>query len=553
MDSDLIVLGGRVFDGIRLTPATAVAVSGGVVVAVGTDDEATAAVAPGAARIDAGGGLIGPGFLDAHCHPPQGGRERLTCDLTDATDAADTLARVAAYAAAHPDDEWIVGGGWHMPHFEGGLPRAELLEQVAPGRKIYLVNADHHGAWVSPAALAAAGIDRAFPDPADGHIDRDASGVPTGTLQEGAMDILADVLPVPSEQDWVDALVEAERYLRSFGITGWQDAIVGSYAGVPDVTDAYLRGYDSGALTGRVTGALWLPRGFGLDEVPDVVARLVAQRERIGLRSNEGGGTFRATTVKIMQDGVPESRTAALKQPYLDPHGHPTDTSGPSHFAPEVLDAVAVALAREGFQLHIHTIGDRAIAEALHAVGLANAEQPIDRLRHHFAHVQQVDPADIATMAALGVTANLQALWACNSDQMTDLNLPLVGQERFSQQYPFASMARAGVRLAMGSDWPVSTPDPWQAIAVAVTRMEPGETRFPPLGSGEELTLEQALSAYTAGSARVTHHDDAGTIRVGARADLAVADKDPFALAATALGTVRNVLTVSAGRVVYSA
>lgn len=552
MEPDLLVHRGRVFDGATRTSATAVAVSGGAVVAVGSDEEAAAHVAPGATRIDAAGGLIGPGFLDAHVHPPQGGRERLTCDLTDATDARSTLDRVARYAAAHPDAEWIVGGGWHMPHFDGGLPRADLLERVAPGRKIYLVNADHHGAWLSPSALAAAGIDRSHPDPADGHIDRDADGVPTGTLQEGAMELVGALLPVPSEQEWVDALVEAERYLRSFGVTGWQDAIVGAYAGVPDVTDAYLRGFDSGALTARVSGALWLPRGFTLGEVDEIVARLVAQRERIGLRTNEGGGTFRATTVKVMQDGVPESRTAALKQPYLDPHGHPTDRTGPSHFPPEILDAVAVALAREGFQLHIHAIGDRAIAEALHAISLANAEAPIATLRHHLAHLQQVDPADIGTMAALGVTANLQALWACNSDQMTELNLPLVGETRFAQQYPFGSMARAGVPLAMGSDWPVSTPDPWQAIHVAVNRTEPGETRYPPLGSGEELPLVRALSAYTAGSARVTHHDDAGRIRVGLRADLAVADKDPFAVPADELATVRNAVTVSAGRVVFT-
>ncbi|HEY8588065.1 MAG TPA: amidohydrolase [Naasia sp.] len=542
MEPDLLVHRGRVFDGETLTPATAVAVSGGVVVAVGSDEEAAAAVAPGATRIDAGGGLIGPGFLDSHVHPPQGGRERLTCDLTDATDARTTLDMVARYAADHPDAEWIVGGGWHMPHFEGGLPRAELLEQIAPGRNIYLVNADHHGAWVSPAALAAAGIDRDFPDPADGHIDRDAQGVPTGTLQEGAMELYEHLLPVPTEQEWVDALIEAERYLRSFGITGWQDAIVGGYAGVPDVTDAYLRGFDSGVLSGRVTAALWLPRGFAVGDVEEVVARLVAQRERIGLRTNEAGGTFRATTVKIMQDGVPESLTAALKQPYLDAHGHPTDRTGPSHFPPEVLDAAAVALAREGFQLHIHAIGDRAIAEA-----------PIAKLRHHLAHLQQVDLADLGTMASLGVTANLQALWACNSDQMTELNLPLVGEERFSQQYPFASMVRAGIPLAMGSDWPVSTPDPWQAIHVAVNRTEPGETRYPPLGQGEELQLVQALSAYTSGSARVTHHDDAGRIRVGLRADLAVADRDPFSIPVDEIATVRNTLTVSAGRVVATA
>ncbi|MCU1569808.1 MAG: hypothetical protein JWR33_549 [Naasia sp.] len=552
MTNDLVITSGRVFTGAALHPtATAVAVSGGRVVAIGSDEDALAAVPGGAELFDAAGGLITPGFLDSHVHPTQGGHERLTCDLTDSTDAASALELVRRYAVEHPEDDWIVGGGWHLPHFPGGLPRAELLEQAAPGRKVYLVNADHHGAWVSPAALAAAGMDADTPDPADGHIDRDPDGSPSGTLQEGAMDLFEHLLPVPDDAAYVDALVEAQRYLRSFGITGWQDAILGSYAGARDSTEAYLLGFESGALSARVSAALWLTRGFGLDEVADVVARLVAARDRIGVRTNDAGGSFKAVTVKIMQDGVPESRTAALKQPYLDGHGHPTDQLGPSHFPPEVLDAVAVALAREGFQLHIHAIGDRAVAEALHALGLAAEQTDGEALRHHLAHLQQVDLDDIATMASLGVTANLQALWACNSDQMTELNLPLVGEGRFREQYPFAAMAAAGVRLAMGSDWPVSTPDPWQAISVAVTRVEPGEDRYPPLGKGQELTLEQALSAYTAGSARVTLHDDAGRIELGGRADLAVADRNPFDLSAQQIHTVRNVLTVSAGRVVH--
>ena len=554
MPTELVLHAGRVFTGSELHPtATAVAVSDGLIVAVGNDQEARAAVSPAATVVDVRGGLITPGFIDSHVHATQGGHERLTCDLTDTSDADSTLAMIAAYAEAHPDDEWIVGGGWHMPFFEGGNPRAELLEQAAPGRKIYLVNADHHGAWVSPAALAAAGIDKDTPNPSDGHIDRDPDGTPSGTLQEGAMDLLADLLPVPDDDAYVAALLEAQRYLRSFGVTGWQDAIIGAYAGIRDSTDAYIDAVESGQLTTHVTGALWLTRGYSLDEVDGVVSDLAARRERIGIRTNPAGGSFRAPTVKIMQDGVPESQTAALKQPYLDACGHPTSHLGPSHFPPEVLDATARGLAAEGFQLHIHAIGDRAIAEALHAIQEANQVADIATTRHHIAHLQQVDPSDIALMAELGATANVQALWACNSNQMSELNLPIVGEERFQQQYPFATMAAAGVPMAMGSDWPVSTPDPWQAIHVAVTRVEPGDRRFPPLGRGEELTLQQALAAYTSGSARVTHHDGRGVLEVGAPADLAVADRNPFDLPSLELHMVRNVLTVSDGVVVYQA
>lgn len=552
MTRPLVVAGSRLFTGRALHPAaTAVALVDGRVAAVGSLSEAREAAGSSAEVVDVPGGLVGPGFIDAHVHPAQGGGERLGCDLTDAVGADDTLARIRAYADAHPDDEWITGGGWHMADFERGLPRAELLERAVPGRRVYLINADHHGAWVSPAALAAAGIDASFPDPADGHIDRDPDGSPSGTLQEGAMELLAHLLPQPTEEDQIAALVEAQRYLTGFGVTGWQDAIIGAYSGVKDPTDAYIAAVDGGRLSVLVSGALWLERGFGVGDVGDVVASLVAARERIGDRRGPAGGRLRATSIKIMLDGVPESLTAAMKAPYLDAAGRPTGVTGPTHFSPAVLDAVAPALARAGFQLHIHAIGDRAVAEALHAIELANAVADGAWLRHHLAHLQQVDLADLPQMARVGATANIQAFWACRSDQMVELNLPLVGPERFEQQYAFASMAAAGVPLAMGSDWPVSTPDPWQAIAVAVTRREAGSAAAP-LGVQEALTLEQALGAYTLGSAQVTHHDEAGLLEVGKRADVAVADLDPFALPADALHTVRNAVTVSAGEVVHA-
>lgn len=553
MPDALVVSAARVFDGTALhATADSVAVVDGTVRAVGSLVECRAAAGAAAEVVEVPGGLITPGFTDAHVHPMQGGGERLGCDLTDAVDAADTLARIDAYATAHPDDEWIVGGGWHMAHFDRGTPSADLLAAAAPGRRVYLVNADHHGAWVSPAALAAAGITAATPDPADGLIDRDPDGAPSGTLQEGAMDLLGGLLPVPDAAQAVAALEEAQRHLTSFGVTGWQDAIVGDYSGATDPTDAYLDAVASGRLSVLVTGALWLPRGFAVEEVPRVVEALVAARERIGDRVGPTGGRFRATTVKIMQDGVPESRTAAMKEPYLGADGRPTAERGPSHFPPHVLTATAVELARAGFQLHVHAIGDRAVLEALRAIEAANRVADPARLRHHLAHLQQVDAADLPLFRRVGATANLQALWAARSDQMLDLNLPLVGADRFERQYPFASIARAGIPLAMGSDWPVSTPDPWQAIATAVTRVEPGSPE-PPLGTGEHLTLLQALTAYTAGSAHVAHHDEAGRIGVGRRADLTVAVRNPFDLPVEELHTVRSAVTVSAGRVVHRA
>ncbi len=552
MTSDIVIHSARIFDGLALVPgADAVAIRDGVVTHVGAEVDVRREAGSAVTVIDAAGGLLTPGFTDAHVHPVQGGYERLHCDLTDSRDAEHALSMIAEYAAAHPDDEWIVGGGWHMDHFDGGMPATELLEQVAPGRRILLSNADHHGAWASPAALVAAGIDADTPDPPSGHIDRRADGSLQGTFQESAVDLFADHLPAASTVDYVAALGEAERYLHSVGVTGWQDAIIGEDAGFADSTEAYLAAIDSGLLSSTITGALWLPRGLTIDAVPALVADMVERRERVGVRRNAQGGSFRLTSIKIMQDGVPESRTAAMKSPYLDGHGHATEVLGPSHFSQSVLTAAAVPLALAGFQLHIHAIGDRAVAEALEALEAARAAGDDGSALHHLAHLQQVDLRDLDRFVAVGATANLQALWACRSDQMVQLNLPIVGVERFEQQYPFGSMLRAGIPLAMGSDWPVSTPDPWQAIHVAVNRREPGRTAQRPLGAGEAIGLRDALAAYTSGSARVTHAPAAGRLVVGGRADLALANVDPFDSADADLHATRNVATVVAGRLTH--
>ncbi|ALE07752.1 hypothetical protein AL755_11125 [Arthrobacter sp. ERGS1:01] len=545
----------RIFDGRRLLPgASAVAVAGGSIIEVGTDADILAAH-PGAFRvIDAGGRLVCPSFTDAHVHPVMGGWELGNCELSGAADAAECLALIGDYAAAHPELDWIVGGGWHMPHFRDGLPTADLLEQVAPGRAIFLVNADHHGAWVSPEALRRANITAATVDPADGRIDRDSHGTPSGTLQEGAMDLVGSLPPAPTDGDYVRALLRAQDYLHSLGITGWQDAIVGEYAGHRDSTGTYLRLQDSGQLNSRVTGALWLDRGLTLERVPEVVAALVARREHIAASGRRhGAGSFTANTVKIMQDGVAEAETAALKEPYLDKCGHLGGHSGTSHFAPEVLDAVVSQLALAGFQLHFHTIGDRAFSEVLDALAAARLAGDLGGARHQIAHLQLVDPADIGRMAELGVTANLQALWACNDAAMTELTVPLFGAERSGRQYPFRAIAAAGIPLAMGSDWPVSTPDPWQAIHVAVTRQPPGEGGVEPLLPGQALTLEEALAAYTAGSAHVTHHDGGGIIAAGKQADIVVLNADPFTMPSSELHTVRAETTIFAGEIVFDA
>ena len=533
----ILFTGGGVFDGHRHRPEASVLVEDGRVAAVGDPDPAEVA---GAEVVDVAGGLVSPGFVDAHVHTVQGGLERTRCDLSGLGTRDEYRAHIAAYAADHPEREWIVGGGWAMAAFPGGTPTAADLDAVAPGRPVFLPNRDHHGAWVSSRALELAGIDRDTPDPADGRIERDADGRPTGTLHEGAMGLVGRLAPATSEAEYDAALLAGQSYLHDLGVTGWQDAIVGAYAGMDDPGPTYRRAAERGVLTGWVVGALWWDRQRGLEQVADLVER----------RESYTYGRFRATSVKIMQDGVAENFTAAMSAPYLDRCGHPTGNRGHSFLPEAALREAVPALAEAGFQVHVHAIGDRGVREALDA--FAAVASGAD-LRHHVAHLQVVDPADVPRFAELGVAANMQALWACLDDQMLELTMPFLGEERSRWQYPFGALHRAGAALAMGSDWPVSTPDPLAAIHTAVNRTtygEEGRVGTEPFLPEQALDLATAFAAYTSGSAWLNHRDGAGVLEPGAVADLVVLDRDPFTGAAAEVGATRVVSTWVDGELV---
>ncbi len=534
---DTVFVNGSVFDGRRHHYHRGVVVRSGRIVAAGPD--ADQAAAPGAEVVDLAGGLLLPGFTDAHVHPVQGGLERMHCDLSGSADREDCLRTIAEYAAAHPDAAWILGGGWHQPHFPGGTPTAAELDAVTGDRPAFLVNSAHHDAWANSRALALAGIDSTAPDPPDGRIERD----PLGALHEGAMDLVGRLVPDQTHDELVAALLEAQAYLHSFGITGWQDAIIGRYANMTDAGPAYLDAARRGLLTARVNGALWWERDRGAEQIPELVER------RAELRHD---GHFRADSVKIMQDGVPESYTAAMLDPYLDAEGNVTGNSGLSYVDPRELPGYVTELDAAGFQVHVHAIGDRAAREALDAFAAARDRNgPADH-RHHIAHLQVIHPDDVPRFGELGVTANMQPLWAVYDPQMTDLTIPFIGPERTGWQYPFARLARTGAPLAAGSDWPVSSPDPLAGIHVAVNRRAPFDTEYEAFLPEQALDLTTALAAYTSGSAWVNHEDEAGRIEPGALADLVVLDRDPFAHPADEIAAARVRTTYVGGEVVYT-
>ena len=539
--ADVVFTGGRAYSAGWGGPrAVGIAVRSGAIVAVATDADLLAFVGPATRVVDLDGRLLMPGFIDAHAHPVQGGHELLQCNLTGARDAAACLAAVAAYAAAHPERPWISGGGWAMFHFPGGTPTVAALDAVVPDRPVFLMNRDHHGAWVNSAALRLAGVDRNTPDPADGRIERDSEGNPSGTLHEGAAVLVQRLIPHVTLDDAVAAVASGQEEMFRFGVTGWADAWVGKTGGMGSIFDAYMAALDRGVLRARVRAALWWERGEGLEQVEDFV-RL---RGEAAARGRDD--IFRADAVKIMVDGVAENFSAAMSLPYRDAHGHATDNSGHTFLTPEALNAASIAADAAGFQLHFHTLGDRAVTvglDAIEAVKRANGSHAAARAT--LAHLQVVGQRDVERFAPLGVIANLQMLWAAVDDQLDVLTFPFLDPALVARHYPFADLVRAGAHLACGSDWPVSTPNPWEAIAVGLTRAVDGtevkcKQPDPRIGLHQRLDLPTMLDAYTAGAAYSNGRDDhTGRLEEGFAADLVVLDDDPFTLPPERLAHMR--------------
>jgi predicted amidohydrolase YtcJ len=564
--AELVLAGGAVYTadatGRRVVPATAasgrpasaIAVVGGRIEAIGNagDPDIQDLMGPATEVVDLRGRALLPGFQDAHVHPAFAGITMLGCNLIGAASLDDALARISDFARQHPDREWIAGSGWRMEWFPGGTPDRQTLDAVTGGRPAYLSNRDGHGAWASTRALELAGIDARTPDPVDGRIERELDGGPQGTLHEGAANLVGVLLPPLSVEERLAGLLLAQQHMHARGITAWQDAIVGDYLGSPDPLPVYLAAAASGQLTARVEGALWWDRTRGGEQLPDILAR----------RERGRGPRFRANTVKIMQDGVAESFTAGMIEPYHDPAGCHDHGSGLSYVDPEALRGYVTQLDALGFQVHLHAIGDRAVREALDAIEAARTanrpgqgEHRSDN-RHHIAHLQVVHPADVPRFAALDVTANMQGLWAAHEPQMDELTIPFIGPERTQRQYVFGDLLRSGARLAAGSDWAVSSANPLRACHVAVNRSLPGATgaQAEPFLPNQRLDLAEALAAYTIGSAYVNHLDDqTGSIERGKLADLVVLDRDPFAHPAAEIGSTGILATYVQGEPVYLA
>lgn len=515
--------------------AQAVAVKDGRIIFVGSDDGVRSHIGPETAVHDLRGRLMLPAFQDSHIHPIYGALEATSCYLGGQDGITGYRATISAYAAANPDKPWITGGGWSMPVFgPGASPSKSILDELVADRPVYLRSADGHSGWANSKALAIAGITADTPDPPDGIIDRDPeTGEIIGSLQEGAMTLVERHVPETTLEERLAALQYARDMLHGFGITSIQEA----YAFEGDL-EAYAKIDAAGDLNLRVVAALWWAREQTEEQIPHLLA----------LRDRFGKGNIRPTSVKIMQDGVMENYTAVMLEPYLTEDG----TRGIPMVEPEFLKEAVSLLDAEGFQVHFHAIGDGAIRQSLDAIEAARSQNGDLGNRHHISHLQIIDPEDIPRFSELDVVANFQPLWAYADEYVVDLTIPFVGEDRARWMYPIKSVIDSGGRVAFGSDWAVSTANPFPQIETAVTRVD-AETHDTELMNPEQrITLAQAIEAFTINAAFVNGHEDGtGSIEDGKLADLIVVDRNLFEIEPAEISDARVVLTLFEGKPVF--
>jgi predicted amidohydrolase YtcJ len=538
--ADLVIVGARIatMDAAR-SWASAVAVRDGRISAVGPDAAIRPLVGPRTRVIEGRGRTVVPGFGDAHVHPVHAGLDQLRCDLHSARGLPVYLDVIDAYARSHPEAAWIRGGGWSMDDFPRGIPTRTSLDRIVPDRPAVLHSRDGHTAWVNSRAFELAGVTARTPDPHDGRIDRDADGEPIGALQEGAIDLVERHAPATTQDELVSGLRLGQTQLHELGITNWQDAIVS-----PEAEElAYVELAGRGELSARVVGALWWERSRGAEQIEELVER----------RARTTTDRYRATSVKIMQDGVVENFTAGVLEPYLDRDGRPTDNRGLSQVDPEALKGYVATLDELGFQPHFHALAERAVREALDAIEAARGANGLSDTRPHIAHIQVIHPDDLPRFRELGVVANAQPLWAVQEGQMEHLTIPFLGPERSTWQYPFRSLLAAGATLAMGSDWSVSSANPLLEMSIAVNRsIDLGDGDFPVFLPDQRIDLMDALAAFTAGTAWVNHLErELGSIETGKTGDFAVIDRDLFDRGAGPIHAARVIGTFIDGAPVF--
>ncbi|HEY1492029.1 MAG TPA: amidohydrolase [Steroidobacteraceae bacterium] len=563
--ADALYVNGTVWTGAGSARAQAFVVRDGRIAVIGSNEEARAQ-AGSLPVTDLKGQFVMPGLVDGHMHPLEGGQKLMKCSLNS---ARLTVAQMQAgiqkcldATRGQEPDGWLEVVAWFR---EAMIPAdadttLATLDVLHTRRPIIVVSSFGHSALINTRARDLARIDAHTADPAGGRINHDAHGEPSGILEDSAYDPVLALIPRFTPAMNHEAALKALAAMRQQGITSFLDA-----AADAQTIGAFAAVAHEGALSARGHFAVVIGAEEGRDP-RQAVAAVAALAKRYDQGPARAAPTIMVRNIKLFLDGVitAPAFTGAMLAPYLENQGTkekprwvPGNNPGPAvYFPPELLSTIVLTAARVGLEPHMHADGDRAVRAGLDAYAALRQEFPEPKVRAAIAHDEAVDPADYPRYAQLGVIPVLSFQWEKRSPDTLDNDEDYLGPERMRVTEPAGFLARAGARIAYGSDWPVDPLNEWFALKVAVTRENDpaaGEKYRGRLGDDPGLTVEQALTAITANSAYELHAErEVGTLEAGKFADFIVLDRDPFAIPPAAIADLKVRRTVVGGRTVYT-
>jgi hypothetical protein len=514
-----------------------VAITNGRILAVGSDVEIQAYAGRNTKVVDLKKRLAVPGLIDSHAHFIQGGFQLLTVDLKDARSEEEFTRRIARKAKTLASGRWLMGGDWDEQAWASArLPTRQMIDAVTENHPAFLSRYDGHAILANSLALKLAGVTRATPDPMGGVIVRDAAGEPTGIFKDAAQDLIAKAIPRPSEAEMTEALHAALAEAARVGLTSIHSITV-----------------DADSWNGSFTGEIQLLRRAELEgwltcRMYEVIP--ITQWEKLreaGIERDMGDDFIKLGAVKAFADGSLGSATAWMNEPFADDPGNrgiPLPLMNP----PAKMEALASGADKAQIQICIHAIGDRAIAEILDMYARLGGDNPAAH-RFRIEHAQHTRPQDFARFGKLGIIASMQPYHAIDDGRWAEKRL---GHERAKWSYAWRSMINAGATVAFGSDWPVAPLSPILGIYAAVTRATLDGKHPDGWFPEQRLTVEEALRAYTQGSAFAAFQEnEKGSIAPGKLGDVVVLSNDLFTIPPARIKDARVLMTIVGGEIVF--
>jgi len=583
--ADLVLTNGSVYT-VKVgtdwnsSPYEAIAIKGDKILSTGTTDDMNQFTGPETKVYDLKGKMVLPGFIDTHIHFGLAAQLRAGANLSSCQTVSDYQNTLKEYANSHQDEEVIRGFGWSYVPFTDKGPLKETIDEVIPDKPVILVSFDTHSCWVNSKALEIAGIDASSPNPDTGKIERDDQGNPTGTLREpGAMNLVNNKVPPISPDKIQEMLEETLQKASALGVTTADDALV-----IPDIIEAYSNLENEDHLPVRIFGEIIAIPELGEDEIPvmkiagvgniidhlsrsegwytnilpDAMKENITTDESVNIENVsdylDNLGLFRLRTAKLFVDGVIESHTGYLLEPYTDQ----PDNYGMTNWNKTDYDNMISALDKDGFQIDVHAIGDGAVRMALDGYENAGNTNGVRDSRHKISHIQLINKTDIPRLSELGVIAALQPNWFYYDQNYNTISLPSLGEDRASHMYSLRSLIDSGDRVAFGTDWPAGTDyltiNPLDGIKTAVTRLPlpPDSNITIPYGPEERIDLKTAIEDYTYSGAYTNFMENlTGSLETGKLADIIVIDKNLFNLTPEDINKAHVVATYLEGKKVF--